>query len=336
MVLFGQPEMNRLLLLPLAYCAVAGCDTRHRPADVSGVTAAEREARNRTYVDGGWDTVYSVGGTLQDSLLLKPRLLAARQGLLYLYDYVDAQIKAFDAAGDLRWRFGNRGRGPGEFTNALDLEVASDGTVWVLDSGTGRITVISPNGSLRRMIQVSAARIKDVVPATNELIVTSVSPDHFLLVIDSLGQVVNRVGFPLEELQRVEPTMRQTFSAVSPDGRTWAAFFPFGDPLVVYEGLRLRCSGKLIEGRDFPAPSPDASAWATAIALTDSSVYILAKGETADALRIVDEYSATDCSYRRTLRLPGRFLTMAFSDGIFFFAHEDPAPTIVALRPVSP
>jgi hypothetical protein len=63
-------------------------------------------------------------------------------------------------------------------------------------------------------------------------------------------------------------------------------------------------------------------------------VLVLARGRTADALRLLDEYDARDCRDRRTLLLPRKSSALAYADGIFYIEYEDPAPQILALRPV--
>lgn len=326
-----------LLSITLGCLLSVGCGNaeQSRRAEESDASVARPRRGNRIYVPVAWDTVFSIGGA-QDSLLRKPRLLGARNGLFYAYDYEAAQIKAFDATGALRWRFGRRGREPGEFINALDLEVASDGEVWAADGGSARVTVISPNGGLRRIIELRGIVVKTVMPGRDETLAIPTSHDHFWIALDSLGQITAEGDFPISELKRVDPVGRTTFGAMSADGKTWTVVFPFGDILVVYQGRAHKCSGRLIEGGPFGRRVRPRPAWATAVAVTDSTVLVLAKGQTADALRIVDEYSIRTCQYRRTMRLPGRFLTMTYSDGILFVEHEDPAPTIVALRPLPP
>jgi|SRR5690554_2290986 hypothetical protein len=108
----------------------------------------------------------------------------------------------------------------------------------------------------------------------------------------------------------------------------------FANPLDVEVGPE----GRLVEAEPFPVgdgrPIPQLPIWAVGIAVGDSSVFVLARGRTADALRLLDEYDARDGRYRRTLLLPRKASALAYADGIFYIEHEDPAPQILALRPV--
>lgn len=318
----------------LAVALVGSCSTTDHDVagDRSGKTVSPVASSARIYVDGTWDTVFIISGFGPNGLLRQPRLLASRDRLLYAYDYLDAQVKAFDSAGGLRWRTGKLGRGPGDFINALDLEVDANGGVWVLDTGTNRVSVLSHDGSFRKAMDIPDHKIKDIIPLPKALLATVISPHEFLVVFDSAGQATDRVGFPLQSLQSVEPVTRQTFSAIAANGTTWAGFFPFGGLLFVYDNWQPRCTAPLVEPREFLRAGSGPPVTGVAIGMSDSSVYILVKGQTTDAFRVIDQYSAADCRYRRSLRLPRRFLTMTSSDGTFFFAFEDPAPTILALR----
>ena len=104
----------------------------------------------------------------------------------------------------------------------------------------------------------------------------------------------------------------------------------------MYEGVRLRCLGNLIEGTPvFPAEyGPGTPVWALDISLSDTSVFVLARGQTPYERRLVDEYSLQDCRYLRTLLLPRLMQSMTYDGDVFYFYYEEPAPTILALRPV--
>lgn len=306
----------------------------------SFITACERHLPDESLVRVGdrlyqrvaWDTTFVAGGTLQDSALLLPRLMTAGDGRLYVYDYGDQRLKAFDGGGNLLWQYGHRGEGPGEFRNPLDLEVSPASDVWVFDGGTGRITVLSPSGGVLRMMSPGIA-IRDVLPLRGKTIVSPVAPgEQYWLELDSLGQPVSSGRYPLPELNDAAPLVRQTYSTVGRDGRTWATIFPFGNVFLVHKDTALACHGTLIEGAPFPDQAgPDMPIWAAAAALADSSLFVLARGTSDDALQILDEYSLVDCAYRRTLRLPRKVRALATDGRLFYISYEDPAPTILGI-----
>ncbi len=281
-----------------------------------------------------WDTLFVIGGELEDTILFLPRKLAAGGQRLYAFDYHDHRLKAFDADGALLWQFGGRGRGPGEFEGLFDLKVGPEGDIWVLDPDVGRVTAISPEGELTRMILLGGILGKDLIPRSEGLLVTEISQDHFWAELNMEGDLVHRAAVPPDGLRSVDPQMRQPLSASIRSGELMSMTFPFGDRVMVYRGRRMVCSANLIEGEGFPHSGIEPTVWVVAVAMNEESIFILARGTTPAALTIIDEYSASDCGYRRTLRLPGRFRTMTYADGVFYLQHETPAPTIVALRPL--
>lgn len=329
----GMPRSWYLALASAAVC-VAACqpDADSPNASSVPVTSVERRVLSVT-----WDTVVDIGGGVQDSLLLRPRLLVARDGRIVAYDYYDERLKAFDIrSGALLWSFGGDGDGPGEFKNAFDIEVASDGKIWVLDYPTNRLTAVTPDGILDRIVPLGGMTGRDVVPLSDRVIVTAVAQgDTFLVEFDDSDISRAVTSFPLEEIRKAHLMMRQPHASLHPDGITWAIIYPYGEPFVVFRGDEVVCTGRLIEGSALPeALDPEATIWAVDEAVSDSSLYVLARGQTEDALRLVDEYSITDCTYRRSYKLPMKSNALAVADGAFFMEFEEPAPTILGLSPI--
>ena len=130
--------------------------------------------------------------------------------------------------------------------------------------------------------------MKDVVPLRDHLITTLASPgDTFWIALDSAGRARQAGRSPVPRLAEATPMIRQGFSTVAGDGRTWATIFPFGNPFVVYDGTEVRCQGRLVEGEPFPRETPGDVrdiTWAVASVLTDSSLFVLA-GDGPEAAR---------------------------------------------------
>lgn len=328
-----------LLAVTLLPACGDGAPSRDTDGAATAAVTIERVGARQVHA-AAWDTVFVIGGGVQDTMLLVPRLLAARGGQLYAFDYGDSRVKAFDAQGQPRWQFGGSGSGPEEFGNPLDMEVGPDGSVWVVDATEGRLSVVAPSGAGERLVRHPSLLVKDVVPLRDHLIATLASPgDTFWIALDSAGRARQAGRSLVPGLAEATPMIRQGFTTVADDGRAWATIFPFGNPFVVYDGTEVRCHGRLVEGEPFPRQRPDNGrdpVWAVASVLTDSSLFVLPRGQTDLKLRALDEYSARDCRYLRTVRLPQKAVAMAYSDGIFYFTMEDPAPFILAARLETP
>ena len=70
-----------------------------------------------------------------------------RDGVLYLFEAQDMQVRAYDPSGRLIHRFGRRGGGPGEFEGFVRMGLVGD-TVWTYDGQPRRITLFSRDGTL--------------------------------------------------------------------------------------------------------------------------------------------------------------------------------------------
>lgn len=284
-----------------------------------------------------WDTVLQITSSATDTVLLIPRIYVADDnGVLYVFDYGDSRLKSFGPDGKPRWTFGREGKGPGEFSTVVDIEIDARGNVWIMDAATSRATAISSDGTLRTMISmVSPHLVRDLIPLSDGgLLATNYTSDeHLVLAIDRRGGVVGRYDHPDPELGAAFHSTRQTY-AVRGEKDSWLALFPFGDLFFVYDRATVRCRGVLVEGGDFPRtmPSGPPDVWAIAGALGDSLVYVLPKGETDHSLRILDVYDARDCGYLGSATLPGRFNALYMRNGTFFLETEDPAPSIIGLE----
>jgi len=199
-----------------------------------------------------------------------------------------------------------------------------------------RLTVLSPSGEIVKTIPVDELTGRDIVPLETRVLFSGLlnAADVLWATVSSDGQVAAEEGvYPEPDLAAANPYLRQ--SMASQQGDTWALAFPWGNRLFVYRDTSVVCEGTLIEGRPVSAAKDQHSTiWVVEIDVDGDGVFTLAKGETPDALRLVDEYSSRDCSYRRTYRLPRSVLAMEVQDGVFYVAREEPYISITGLKPV--
>jgi len=312
----------------LAFLAAGAGPGPRQVAKLESPPSAERRI-----VDVRWDTVLAVG-SLRDTLLSRPRLLAAHEGKVYVYDYLAHQVVAMEPPGEVVWTLGREGAGPAEFRGPMDLEVGPEGRVWINDPSNRRLMVVSPSGEVERLIPIEAVEARDVVPLGRRVLLGVFSREDLLWVeLGGRGEVIGRGGLPVAAMAAIDPYVRQSF--LSQDGNTWAAIFPWGDPFFVYRDTSLHCRGRLVEGRPLSeARGQESPVWAVQVDVDGDAVFTLARGESEDALQLIDEYSTGDCTYRRSYRLPGRVQAMQAEDGVFYVSSEDPYPRVLGLRPV--
>lgn len=326
------------IMMNIAVLLLGGCAPDPDDSRPESPVVLESSGEQRRIAPIAWDTIFEIGGALEDTLLLNPRLLAGGEVRFYVYDYGDATLKAFALDGTLEWTFGGHGSGPGEFRNVFDVEEAEDGTVWALDGGNTRVTAIGPDGQLSANLPARGIMARDIIPLHDEILLTPMSPENvFAVALGEDGERLEEVTFPVPELEKASFQLRGTVGTRARKDGTWAATFPFGNMLLVNRGRDPYCAGRLIEGRPIPATLPESGSlpdiWAAGIFMADSSVFVLARGESDHDLRILDEYALSDCRYLRTVELPRRVVAATYAGGVFTLAYEDPAPGVIGLRP---
>lgn len=83
-----------------------------------------------------------------DAILAEVRDVAVDpDGNVYVLDFDDSQIVAFESSGRVRWRGGRRGEGPGELLRPLGIAADGEGRLWLLDKAGAELEWWSTDGS---------------------------------------------------------------------------------------------------------------------------------------------------------------------------------------------
>ncbi len=145
----GEAGMAFALALLLAACGGRGAPPPGAATDSAGIAIVTSAAPDSVITPA---PRWTVGG--EGSPLLDVTDLAVRDdGTLLVANSGSAEVLAFGADGTLRWRFGRKGAGPGEFQRALSVAAIGD-TAFAYEFGIGRLTVIGPDGALLRTLQL--------------------------------------------------------------------------------------------------------------------------------------------------------------------------------------
>lgn len=316
-------------LLLLAACTSPDSGTKQPPYldPLPGV-----ETPTRTITTGSWDTAYVVGGQVEDTLLLMPRTLAGGHGWIATFDHGDNRVKRFDHAGDLVWTAGGTGGGPGEFRGNFGLQIDRGGLTWAADPDLARLTALDDTGGVAASVPLAIERLAGVAVVDDGPVAVSSSPTVTLLRIDSGGRVLEHRAGPIASLGEL-PDFARSVIVASDGGPLWTLAYPYGNLMVVYEGMDVRCVAKLVTGRPFPTqPVREPIFSVSAIALQDSLVVVLANGGGEGRNRHLDRYAVSDCRYIDSIELPGRFSAMAYDGARFVLESHDPAPAITVLE----
>ncbi|WP_419167057.1 6-bladed beta-propeller [Candidatus Palauibacter sp.] len=183
-------------------------------------------------------------GVLMDSAL-------GPDGFVYVADVSSMQIIAFDPNGDVAWKSGRQGEGPGEFRGLYRITVGADGTIHAFDRATSSISRLTSDGSF-----VDRRRLEFAFPAMNDLVATA---DGRVAVSG-----ITSYGFPTDSAVHVfdselayvrsfapAPTAENSL-ALTYSGAGTVALTPAGDVLFVrripYEVYHYSLAGARLNG----------------------------------------------------------------------------------------
>lgn len=336
------PGLSFPMTLLSALVLLAGCGSRTEVA----LWEEPRQPFEREIVETAWDTLWTVGGTLEDTILQLPRQVHSGGDAVFVLDDGDQRILAFSRDGVPKWSFGGRGAGPDEFGGVRDLKVGADGRLYALDPKNARIMVLSPEGTVVRRVPLRgvphAEQFAPLADGTFALVTSG--PERPIYVIDETGEVVERGDLPWEEFAQLPFIVRQGF--VASDGNAWAYLFGMGNGWFSFEGTdALAHTGRFVEHTAFPSLERKSgsgarserlvrpSCSACSVAMQNGVVYVLFGGSGADRMKIVDTYRWSDGEYLGTVRLPTGAAAVGVGEEVFYVLRNSPYPTLLALRP---
>lgn len=90
-----------------------------------------------------------------------------RAGQFWITVYSSEPPIVFDAQGRFRFTVGRKGRGPGEFTGALQVLATEGDSVLVYDPGNGRINAFDPDGEFRSSRNLVSPAYWDLIVLSN-------------------------------------------------------------------------------------------------------------------------------------------------------------------------
>jgi hypothetical protein len=339
---FARPE--RIALAAAALCALAaGCDRGSGEAPPKGQALPQ----HRTFAVQRWDTLWSVGGP-GDSTLLNPYLLSAAEGAVYVYDGAARRVVALSPAdGHVLWRYGRQGAGPDEFRGVRDLKRAEDGGVFVLDPRNNRLTELDPRGAVEARIPLEAVgHAEQVAPLPGgQVVLLTMLPDSAFAVVDRSGKVMRHFTVPWPGFARLDPLARQGFIAAQ-HGH-WVYGFSMGDGWFPFNGASpAGFTGRYVEHTDFPRVETHSqgdqtvtqmaeynACSACSISIWGSTLYVHFGGYGDAPKRTVDRYDLASGRYLGSDRLPIEATAVEGAGDRVYVLAENPYPILLALKP---
>lgn len=276
-------------------------------------------------------------GTVGESagtILYEPtNLTATPDGRLVLFDFGTGSVREFATDGEELWHFGRKGQGPGEFAGATDVDVAPNGDIMVLDPLNRRITRLDSSGRLLEMTRVPrGAAPSCLLPP----------PKDGRLILCGVGKTLSQVISPKGRAERSQPLPEGVAFSSRLAGEAHSAFLDSG-AVVVYRwaGVMVLVNAdgsvrRVVDGVEpIPFPEvparpmkipglgnavvrkvdPDAPGGARWVSARDHRIFVLFRGRSEHAGRVVDIYDAAAGRYLGSELLPLRPTSFAALPG---------------------
>jgi len=250
-------------------------------------------------------------------------------------------LRAFNSDGTIRWKFGQRGGGPGEFIAVRDVTVTDDGKVLALDSDAVRITILDAvTGDMVATVPVGREvtsgldRILPVESPNLAIVQHGATERGNWSLLDATGAVVKTYTLP----PPCEALVCSALTAVTEDGSgvvsyRWSSDLVFLNPdgsvREIQDGIEPARMPKPVTYNVDPADlgmegvakgpivvtkvDPTATEVTRSMTVGGSRVFILALGSTENRGRIVDVYTIAN-GYEGSFLLPSAASDIAVID----------------------
>lgn len=88
---------------------------------------------------------FKIGGIEDETLLCPSRVKIDNNENIYVLDWADCSVKLFDKMGNFIKKYGKKGKGPGEITNAFNFDVINNGKIAILGLNDNKFVIFDDN-----------------------------------------------------------------------------------------------------------------------------------------------------------------------------------------------
>ena len=305
----------------------------------------------RIFLPADLDSLWSIGGTAADTLLLNPYWLSAGAQGVTLWDGGRNAVIRISAEGEVLWTFGRQGGGPGEFRTVRGIAQLPGGGAAVVDNINERLTIIDRDGQLAAETNLSSMAPESVANLHDgSLVVLTRLDEPAFLVSDENGVVVDSVDFPSRPYRDLPPMARQ--GRVVGAGAGWVFGFTSGNGWWRMGGDRAAEGFPYVEHADFPGIETSVgeavvggrtvttrSTRTTEPVFTamdfgarGDTLFVHYYGESNVRGYLLDLFGLADGSYLGSVLLPAWARAVAIGPDAIYTLAADPFPVLTAYR----
>ena len=339
----GPGAMRHLLMIALTVVFTLGNTTAEALAQVPIFERGQGSRADGTDFAARWDTLWTFGGTGDTLLASAGYLVPDDRGGVFVMDYLLPKVHHVDADGMLRWSWGTKGRGPGEWYDGRAMALDVNGGLVLVDYGNRKIMNISYDGDLIGEVRydLRSLLVFDVAVLQSELYVMHTEAPIPWVLVDREGKAVDSTSVELPS----------GFGALSVEQRAgtiakwkqdrWVFGFQIGNGWFTFRREAVDLASPYVEHTDFPprdAPmARDQIFSAMSLSVRGDTLAVLYAGNTGARLYWLDLYDLNSGTYLKSLFLPmsARYAVMGPQGQVFLVTH-DLYPTVMAIRPRNP
>ncbi len=343
----GRPAALPVLLAGVL-CTSCSAEAQSDPTEL---WSEEDVVAERTFLPADMDTLWSIGGTAADTLLLNPYWISAGAEGVTLWDGGRNAAIRISAEGEVRWTFGRAGRGPGEFRTVRGIVQLPGGGAAVVDNVNERLTIIDPDGRLAGETNLSGMAPESVASLDDgSLVVLTHLAEPAFLVSDQNGVVVDSVGFPSRTYRDLSRIARQ--GRVVGAGAGWvfgftagngwwrmggdrdAAGFPYAEH-ADFPGIQTSVREEVVDGRTVTTRSTrttESVFTAMDFGARGDTLFVHYYGESNVRGHLLDLFSLAEGSYLGSVLLPDWARGVAIAPDAIYTLAADPFPVLTAFR----
>ncbi len=167
--------------------------------------------------------IWSFSSFGEDDYFFRPSDIEVdhQRSLIYVADAGSHRILVFDLQGKLQSTIGNKGQGPGEFSNPTGIDILDEGGLAVADFGSNRIQIFDKSGEFIRSIKTKEVRVADIMFIDERIYAVSSfgasgygglnihsneKSQPLVIVLDGEGNVVSDIS--IEDFPETHPFIR--------------------------------------------------------------------------------------------------------------------------------
>jgi hypothetical protein len=318
---------------------------RYRAIQVGAALALSvgaSDAQARRVLPGRWMERTRVE-ELDGKVFMRIDLIAVSGSTLLVYDGGEPQLLGLSLGAEVRWRFGRKGGGPGEFGGITDLKGDGKGNAYLLDPAYSRVTVVRDDGTLARTIGLDRQLHRIGVTPAGAILGAPLS-DALLLAVEGSAGLPSALSVP-GEMVHLRALQRENRVDVSASGTIVVTHRWSSVVLVVSKDLATIRTFSLLDPQPFPELKTSKMGTAKEISVTridpeakqvvratlivgDTLLVVDARRNNA-AVQYIDAYSLRGGTYLNSRIIPEYPRALSAAPGRIYAVVGEPVPAVL-------